>query len=152
MNFSCKLASLSVPLKLEMGILLSRTVCSIRVFLYKCMGFGYLNNASYLNTFIIVWEHWGSVNCIRDSLVLTLLSQANLLIVSHPCPHPFLPTASNFIIVIINHVHMYFYARRLDIEKIPDRLVDSSKHLSINRMAAGSRLPRSSHGIFSPFY
>jgi len=23
---------------------------------------------------------------------------------------------------------------------------------SVNRMAAGSRLPRSSHGIFSPFY
>ena len=34
-------------------------------------------------------------------------------------------------------------------EKVPDRLVDSCKHSSINWMAAGSRLPRSSHGIFS---
>ena len=32
---------------------------------------------------------------------------------------------------------------------IPDRLVDSCKHSNINQMAAGSRLPRSSHGIFS---
>jgi len=34
--------------------------------------------------------------------------------------------------------------------KIPDRLVDFCKRSSVNRMAAGSRLPRSSHGIFSP--
>ena len=33
-------------------------------------------------------------------------------------------------------------------EKIPDRLVDFCKRSSVNRMAAGSRLPRSSHGIF----
>ena len=31
---------------------------------------------------------------------------------------------------------------------MPDYLVDSCKHLSVNRMAAGSRLPKSSHGIF----
>ena len=32
--------------------------------------------------------------------------------------------------------------------KHPDRLVDSFKCLSVNQMAAGSRLPRSSHGFF----
>ena len=32
--------------------------------------------------------------------------------------------------------------------KHPDRLVDSCKRSSVNRMAAGSRLPRSSHGFF----
>ena len=32
--------------------------------------------------------------------------------------------------------------------KHPDHLVDSCKRLSINRMAAGLRLPRSSHGFF----
>jgi len=37
-------------------------------------------------------------------------------------------------------------------EKISDCLVDFCKRSSINWMAAGSRLPRSSHGIFSPFY
>ena len=37
-------------------------------------------------------------------------------------------------------------------EKIPDRLVDFCKHLSINRIAAGSRLPSQvMHGNFSPF-
>ena len=35
--------------------------------------------------------------------------------------------------------------------KHPDHLVDSCKRSSVNRMAAGSRLPRSSHGFFSPF-
>jgi len=30
-------------------------------------------------------------------------------------------------------------------------LVDSYKHLNVNRMAAGSRLPLSSHEIFSHF-
>jgi len=33
-------------------------------------------------------------------------------------------------------------------EKLPDRLADSCKHLSVNRMAAGSRVPRSSQGVF----
>ena len=33
-------------------------------------------------------------------------------------------------------------------EKTPDC---SCRHLSVNWMAAGSRLPRSSHGIFLPF-
>ena len=33
-------------------------------------------------------------------------------------------------------------------EKIPDHLVDSYKHSRVNRMAAGLRLPRSSHGAF----
>ena len=33
-------------------------------------------------------------------------------------------------------------------KKIPERLVDYCKHSSVNRMAAGPRLPRSSHGIF----
>ena len=37
-------------------------------------------------------------------------------------------------------------------EKIPDHLVDFCKRSNANQMAAGSRLPRSSHGIFSPFY
>ena len=37
-------------------------------------------------------------------------------------------------------------------ETIPDYLVDSCKCSSVNQMAAGSRLPRSSHRIFSPFY
>jgi len=37
-------------------------------------------------------------------------------------------------------------------EKIPNCLVDSCKRSSVNRMAAGSRLPRSSHEIFTPFY
>ena len=32
--------------------------------------------------------------------------------------------------------------------KHPDRLVDSCKRSSVNRMAAGSRPPRSSHGFF----
>ena len=32
--------------------------------------------------------------------------------------------------------------------KHPDRLVDSCKRSSVNRMAAGLRLPRSSHGFF----
>ena len=32
--------------------------------------------------------------------------------------------------------------------KYPDCLPDSCKHSSVNRMAAGSRLPRSSHGFF----
>ena len=35
--------------------------------------------------------------------------------------------------------------------KHPDHLVDSCKRLSVNRMASGSRLPRFSHGFFSPF-
>ena len=30
-------------------------------------------------------------------------------------------------------------------------LADSCKHLSVNRMAAGSRLPRSSHGFLHLF-
>jgi len=34
-------------------------------------------------------------------------------------------------------------------EKIPDHLIDSCKRLSINWIAAGSRL--SSHEIFSPY-
>jgi len=33
-------------------------------------------------------------------------------------------------------------------KKIPDCLADSCKLSSINQMAAGSRLPRSSHGFF----
>jgi len=37
-------------------------------------------------------------------------------------------------------------------EKTPDRLVDSCKCSSVYRMAAGSRLRRSNHGTFSPFY
>jgi len=37
-------------------------------------------------------------------------------------------------------------------EKLPDHLVDFCKCLSVNQMAAGSRLPKSSHGMFSPFY
>ena len=32
--------------------------------------------------------------------------------------------------------------------KHPDYLADSCKRLSVNQMAAGSRLPRSSHGFF----
>ena len=35
--------------------------------------------------------------------------------------------------------------------KHPDHLADSCKRSSINRMAADSRLPRSSHGFFCPF-
>jgi len=37
-------------------------------------------------------------------------------------------------------------------EKIPDHLVYFCEHLSVNQMPAGSRLTRSSHGIFSSFY
>jgi len=37
-------------------------------------------------------------------------------------------------------------------KKIPDRLVDFCKRSTVNQMAAGSRLPKSSHGIFSPFH
>ena len=32
--------------------------------------------------------------------------------------------------------------------KCSDPLVDSCKHLSVSQMTAGSRLPRSCHGIF----
>ena len=39
---------------------------------------------------------------------------------------------------------------KLTRRKHPDHLADPCKRSSINRMAAGSRLPRSSHG-FSPF-
>ena len=35
--------------------------------------------------------------------------------------------------------------------KYPDNLADSCKCSSVNRMAAGSRLTRSSHGFFSSF-
>ena len=42
----------------------------------------------------------------------------------------------------------------IDKEKHPDHLADSCKHSSANRMAAGSRLSRSSHGFFllSPLF
>ena len=36
--------------------------------------------------------------------------------------------------------------------KHPDDLVDSCKRSSVNRMAAGSRLPRSSHGFLLPAF
>ena len=49
--------------------------------------------------------------------------------------------------VIDNHCSFMKIVRR----KYPDRLADSCKRLSANRMAAGSRLPRSSHGFFSSF-
>ena len=35
--------------------------------------------------------------------------------------------------------------------KYPDCLVGPCKRSSVNRMAAGPRLPSSSHGFFSPF-
>jgi len=34
------------------------------------------------------------------------------LIVSHPCPYPFYPTTSNSIIAVIDHVHLYFAAKK----------------------------------------
>ena len=58
------------------------------------------------------------------------------------------------------HAHIHFYEFQTIVLKHvvylkcyikPDPLVDSCKHLSINCMAAGLRLPRSSHGIFSLF-
>ena len=36
-------------------------------------------------------------------------------------------------------------------KKHPNHLADSCKHLSVNRMAAGSRLSRCNHGFFSSF-
>ena len=46
---------------------------------------------------------------------------------------------------------VYVGVHEIDKEKHPDCLADSCKRLSVNQMAAGSRLPRSSHGFFSPF-
>jgi len=54
-------------------------------------------------------------------------------------------------IVSMSHSLVYRYMKNSK-EKIPDCLVDFCKRSSINQMAAGSRPPRSSHGIFSPFY
>ena len=52
---------------------------------------------------------------------------------------------------IVVHTYGYRYMKNSK-EKIPNRLADFCKRSSVNQMAAGSRLPRSSHGIFSPFY
>ena len=48
--------------------------------------------------------------------------------------------------------YVYFYGTLYALlkheNKMPGHLVDSCKRSNINQMVAGSRLPRSSHGIF----
>ena len=56
---------------------------------------------------VIALRDWG-----ESALTAVTCGQANL-IVSYARLHPFYPTASNyFIIAIINHVYMFFYAMK----------------------------------------
>ena len=55
------------------------------------------------------------------------------------------------ILIMCKHCSYYFYGykyMKIVRRKYPDCLADSCKRSSVNRMAAGLRLPRSSHGFF----
>ena len=112
--------------------------------MYSYFSFWYFNRSIYLYNYLIhalcldltahntsLVSHGGRENLLENSKLISIWFHMGYFeIISHS-------------LEFLGHIYM-----KLTRRKHPDHLADSCKHSSVNQMAAGLRLPRSSHGFF----